>query len=155
MVTQPKSIATVVVVLVDAGPGSSRPNPTEVISASVVSGAISEMAPTAVVLPTPKPPATTIFTGIGAAFAGRAGRSGECTESTNHSHDEVGGVRVEGVLVVHVDEAGHPQVTHQAPGDTDVQPQPGGDLRHRQRFLAEGDDGPQLRAEPAGRRLRP
>ncbi|GIJ21750.1 hypothetical protein Vlu01_23740 [Micromonospora lutea] len=36
-----------------------------VISASVVSGAISEIEPTVVVLPTPKPPATRIFTGIG------------------------------------------------------------------------------------------
>ncbi|GIJ07464.1 hypothetical protein Van01_06780 [Micromonospora andamanensis] len=39
--------------------------PAVVISASVVSGAISEIEPTVVVLPTPKPPATRIFTGIG------------------------------------------------------------------------------------------
>ena len=35
-----------------------------VISASVVSGVISETAPTKVVLPTPKPPATTILTDV-------------------------------------------------------------------------------------------
>ncbi|GAB3176651.1 hypothetical protein GCM10027259_20380 [Micromonospora palomenae] len=39
--------------------------PALVIDASVVSGAISEIAPTVVVLPTPKPPAIRIFTGIG------------------------------------------------------------------------------------------
>ncbi|GAA3756760.1 hypothetical protein GCM10022379_25800 [Micromonospora maritima] len=44
--------------------------PALVISASVVSGAISEMAPTVVVLPTPKPPAIRIFTGIGGRGAG-------------------------------------------------------------------------------------
>jgi hypothetical protein len=65
IVTQPKSIAIVVVVLVDAGPGSSTPTDSMVISASVVSGEISEMAPTVVVLPTPKPPATMILTGTG------------------------------------------------------------------------------------------
>ena len=35
------------------------------MSASVTSGSISEMAPTKVVLPTPKPPLTTIFTDTG------------------------------------------------------------------------------------------
>jgi hypothetical protein len=36
-----------------------------VISASVVSGEISEIAATAVVFPTPNPPATMILTGTG------------------------------------------------------------------------------------------
>ena len=36
------------------------------MAASVVSGTISETAPTKVVLPTPKPPAMTILTGVGA-----------------------------------------------------------------------------------------
>ncbi len=40
------------------------PSEAAVITASVVSGAISETAPTKVVLPTPKPPATTIFTDV-------------------------------------------------------------------------------------------
>ena len=40
---------------------SSMPSDAAVITASVVSGAISETAPTKVVLPTPKPPATTIL----------------------------------------------------------------------------------------------
>ena len=38
-----------------------------VISASVTSGSISEMAPTKVVLPTPKPPLMTILTATGSA----------------------------------------------------------------------------------------
>src|SRR5919107_3658830 len=70
MVTQPKSIAIVVVVLLNAGPGWSTPTDSSVISASVVSGEISEIAPTVVVFPTPNPPATMIFTGTG----GGAGR---------------------------------------------------------------------------------
>ncbi|GAB4103708.1 hypothetical protein GCM10028790_27270 [Micromonospora taraxaci] len=53
--------------MVDRAPGSSTPIPAVVISASVVRGAISEIAPTVVVLPTPKPPATRILTGIGGA----------------------------------------------------------------------------------------
>jgi hypothetical protein len=44
-----------------------------VITASVVSGMISETDPTNVVLPTPKPPATTIFAEIVAAVAIRCG----------------------------------------------------------------------------------
>ncbi len=61
MVIRPKSMATVVVSLPGTLDGSSMPTPAAVISASVVSGVISEIAPTRVVLPTPKPPATTIF----------------------------------------------------------------------------------------------
>src|SRR4051812_22839169 len=59
-------MATVVVVFVDTFDVSSTSLLTEVRAASVVSGSISEMLPTKVVLPTPKPPATTILTGIGA-----------------------------------------------------------------------------------------
>ena len=56
MVMRPKSIATVVAVLPGIPVTSSTGIAAEVISASVVSGAISEIAPTMVVLPTPKPP---------------------------------------------------------------------------------------------------
>src|SRR3954470_7489115 len=69
MVMQPKSIATVVVVLRGVRDRSSTPAATSVMAASVVSGSISEIAPTVVVLPTPKPPATTIFTGSGGRTA--------------------------------------------------------------------------------------
>jgi hypothetical protein len=73
IVTRPKSMATVVVVLVVTAPASSTCAPTEVMAASVVSGGISEIAPTSVVLPTPKPPATTILTGIGVLRTGSVG----------------------------------------------------------------------------------
>src|SRR5690349_12809252 len=69
MVMQPKSIATVVVVLLGVWLRSSTPAATSVMAASVVSGSISEMEPTAVVLPTPKPPAITILTGSGGRTA--------------------------------------------------------------------------------------
>ena len=62
---RPKSIATVVMVFVATFAVSSTPRLSVVIAASVVSGAISEIDPTKVVLPTPKPPATTILTGTG------------------------------------------------------------------------------------------
>src|SRR5918912_3996987 len=99
MVTQPKSIAMVVVVLPSAGPRLSTPIDSIVISASVVSGEISEMAPTVVVLPTPKPPATMILTGTGGAVrCGAPGtravpttrRSRDGSKSTDHSHDGLG-----------------------------------------------------------------
>src|SRR6266545_3312628 len=65
MVTLPKSIATVVAVFALLPGEGSTPTDAAVISASVVNGAISEIAPTVVVFPTPKPPATTILTGTG------------------------------------------------------------------------------------------
>ena len=63
-VTRPKSMATVVVVLSGTCDRSSTLAAGRVIAASVVSGVISETAPTKVVLPTPKPPATTILTDV-------------------------------------------------------------------------------------------
>ena len=43
---------------------SSTPDATTVMGASVVKGSTSEMAPTNVVLPTPKPPAITNLTAV-------------------------------------------------------------------------------------------
>jgi len=65
MVTRPKSKATVVVVFRSRWPRSSIPTEAVVVAPSVVSGSISDRAPMAVVLPTPKPPETMILTGIG------------------------------------------------------------------------------------------
>src|SRR5688500_4695203 len=62
---RPKSSATVVVTLSGTWPVRSISAATSVMAASVVSTGISEMLATVVVLPTPKPPATTIFTGTG------------------------------------------------------------------------------------------
>src|SRR6266487_5683003 len=66
---RPKSIATVVVVLPSNRLVSSRLAEAVVSAASVVNGMISDTDPTKVVFPTPKPPAMTIFTGVGARSA--------------------------------------------------------------------------------------
>jgi hypothetical protein len=63
-VMRPKSMATVVVVLPWIWLVSSMPVEAEVMAASVRRGSISEMAPTNVVLPTPKPPAMTNLTDV-------------------------------------------------------------------------------------------
>src|SRR5437764_13644540 len=108
MVTQPKSMATVVEVFPPYGSTGSTPTPAIVMSASVVNGAISEMAPTVVVLPTPKPPATTIFTGTGGACAPGGSwpavvdRSGNGTKSMDHSQDRLWLVRDRAVQQVYV-----------------------------------------------------
>ena len=82
---RPKSIATVVVVLPVTCERSSIPSEAEVITASVVSGSISLTAVTNVVLPTPKPPATTILTGNGGAtVATGGGTNSECAETIEH-----------------------------------------------------------------------
>ena len=74
---RPKSMATVVVVLFGVAARSSTPTLASVITASVVSGAISETDPTKVVLPTPNPPATTIFVDVTVRLAaGDPGRPG-------------------------------------------------------------------------------
>src|SRR6516225_4781326 len=80
--TRPKSIATVVVVLSGTWDRSSTPSLAVVITASVVSVVISETDPTKVVLPTPKPPATTILTDVIAASAGSPRRRSELAKST-------------------------------------------------------------------------
>ena len=85
---RPKSMATVVVVLSGTCTVGSSPAAAEVIAASVVSGVISEMAPTAVVLPTPKPPAMTILTGVGGRRPLASG-SANRFESTDDPFDDV------------------------------------------------------------------
>src|SRR5690348_2698644 len=107
MVTQPKSIATVVAVFEPYGSAGSTPTAAIVMSASVVSGAISEIAPTVVVLPTPKPPATTIFTGTGGFTLAPSRKR---TESTDHSQDGLGVIRVHGIRHVDGQVAGGAQV---------------------------------------------
>jgi hypothetical protein len=60
-----------------------------VIMASVVSGVISDTEPTNVVLPTPNPPATTIFTEViaGGVPCGRA--TLDLTESTKYPFEQI------------------------------------------------------------------
>src|SRR5436190_7545091 len=91
MVMRPKSIATVVVSLLGTFDVSSTLAPAEVISASVVSGSISEIDPTRVVLPTPKPPAITIFAEV-TSLGCTAARS-ELAKSTQHPFQQIHPVR--------------------------------------------------------------
>ncbi len=79
-------MATVVDFLEVASPMSSMPSLTLVIAASVVRGSMSEIDSTKVLLPTAKPPATTIFTGIG--FAPLIGVSSQGLESVEHSLEQ-------------------------------------------------------------------
>src|SRR5262249_20841980 len=83
MEIRPKSMATVVVVLPGTCRVSSTPTPADVMIASVVSGVISETEPTSVVLPTPKPPAITIFADVTRPNAPRCDMS-ELPSSTAH-----------------------------------------------------------------------
>src|SRR5256885_4732868 len=126
MVMQPKSSATVVVVLFGTCPVRSMSALTDVMAASVRSGGISEIAPTVVVLPTPNPPAMTIFTGVGGRRLPAAG-SANCFESTNDpfDHAKVFG----GVCVGAPNDQIAPRGANRphAPCDTDVQAQPCGD----------------------------
>jgi hypothetical protein len=83
-------MATVVVVLSGVADRSSTPALAEVMTASVVSGVISETEPTKVVLPTPNPPATTIFTDVMAAVSPAEDRTGlELAKSTEHPFEQV------------------------------------------------------------------
>src|SRR5690606_32544654 len=96
--TRPKSMATVVVLLLGVSETSSTCADASVITASVVSGRISDTAPTNVVLPTPNPPATTIFVEVSPGL--------EPAKSTEHPFQqvEVRLARVQGRLV-HADQA--------------------------------------------------
>src|SRR6476646_2684361 len=91
-VIRPKSMATVVVDLPGVFARSSTPSDSLVTRASVRSGTISETEPTMVVLPTPKPPATTIF--VEAAVRLPL----ESTESTEGPFEEIEAFVVGGVL---------------------------------------------------------
>src|SRR5262245_14376428 len=85
---RPKSIATVVVVLPGTCRLSSTPTPADVMIASVVSGVISDTEPTSVVLPTPKPPAMTIFAEVTRPGLGRCDIS-EPPKSTQHPFQQL------------------------------------------------------------------
>src|SRR3954471_19592626 len=102
---RPKSMATVVVVLVATLLVSSTPSLTLVMAASVVSGSISLIEPTKVVLPTAKPPATTILTGSGAAV-GPYESASEGLETIEHPFQETeAGTVPSSLRTVEVDEA--------------------------------------------------
>src|SRR5699024_714290 len=88
--TRPKSIATVVVDLFGVPERSSTDTLASVIDASVVRGLISDTPPTSVVLPTPKPPATTIFADeVGPAAADVFASELNSPKATEHPFHEL------------------------------------------------------------------
>src|SRR5215467_10646744 len=121
---RPKSIATVVVVLPGTCRLSSTPTPADVMIASVVSGVISETEPTSVVLPTPKPPAMTIFADVTRPDGLRA--MSKPPKSTEHPFqqfrtDRVVAVAIEGRWFVDGDKALRRHIGDDHPGDTERQ----------------------------------
>src|ERR1051326_259262 len=86
---RPKSIATVVVDLSGTCDKSSTSVLATVMTASVVSGVISDTEPTNVVLPTPNPPATTILTDVMAGPSDLGWATLDLTESTKHPFEQV------------------------------------------------------------------
>src|ERR1051326_7653122 len=86
---RPKSIATVVVDLSGTCDKSSTSVLATVMTASVVSGVISETEPTNVVLPTPNPPATTILTDVMAGASDLGWAPLEPTASDKRPFEEV------------------------------------------------------------------
>src|SRR6476659_5486895 len=146
---RPKSMATVVVVL--PGRCASMSRDTDVIGASVVSGVISEIEPTNVVFPTPKPPAMTILTGTGAAGAAGSDRvavgiRSERLKAIQNPFEQldVGPVARGLARTVDLEQALDLHVSHQHPGDAEVDAEVGRDLGDRQRPAAQLQDAPAL-----------
>src|ERR1035437_3748772 len=141
-------MATVVVVLSGVCDRSSRPSLAAVMTASVVSGVISDTEPTKVVLPTPKPPATTIFTDVMAASATSPGPALELPKSTENPFEQVE-VRAP-VRVVHLVDPDQTLDGHV--GDEDAchaewHPEHRGDFRNCPPVPAEAEDGLTFRAQ--------
>src|SRR4051794_22133624 len=130
---RPKSMATVVVVLPGTLRVSSTPTPAEVMIASVVRGVISETEPTSVVLPTPNPPAMTIFADVTRPFDGRCVMS-EPPKSTEHPLQQFRAHRfvvLERGRFVHGDQSVRCHVGDENPCHAERQLQSRGDLRQR------------------------
>src|SRR5215218_8538317 len=150
-VMRPKSMATVVVVLSGTAAVSSIPTDMAVMCCSVVSGGISDTAPTNVVLPAPNPPATRTFSGMSSRLAGGGGRLASTrTESIEQpSQDGVTGtaVAVGGSWQVDLQVAAVGEVADEHPCHPDRHPKGGADLGKGLGPGAHLDDGPRLHLE--------
>src|SRR4051794_40680468 len=135
---RPKSSATVVVDLPATALVSSTPRDTSVMSASVASGSMSEMAPTNVVLPTPNPPLTTILTAVVGGI--RSERSYTVPDPLEHGDGDLVGLRPAG-------QATGEQVRDEYLGDPEGHAQTDRDLGDGMRGLAQLHDGAQLEAQ--------
>src|SRR4029453_5358368 len=146
-VMRPKSMATVVGVLPWMGLGAPPPGVAVVMAASVVSGMISETAPTKVVLPTPKPPAMTILTGVGALASPAGGPDLYCPGPIDRPLEKrtVGAVANAGGPV-HGDQPLLGHVADEDADDAEGQVQPCRDLRDGENVPEEQGDGPPFEA---------
>src|SRR4051794_10269144 len=159
---RPKSIATVVVSLPGVEVRSSVSSLASVISASVCRGVISETEPTRVVLPTPKPPATTILVAMGARVRSvcqdfrSSSVSSKTAESIQHPFQQsaVGSARaVTGPCAVHTDLSLVREVAEQYADHAERHLQQRGDLGHRAHTAAQFDDGEHLGHHPGAVRV--
>src|SRR5438552_3673746 len=112
-----------------------RASQADVMIASVVSGVISETEPTSVVLPTPNPPAMTIFAEVTRPELGR-GAISELAKSTQHPLQQFCANRVVVVAVergrfVHRHESFGGHVCDQDPGHAEWELHPRRDLSER------------------------
>src|SRR5262245_52813415 len=133
-VMRPKSMATVVVVLFCTFDVSSIPTDSVVIAASVVSGVISDTDPTNVVLPTPKPPATTNFTEV----MRRIGAL-ETSDTVDHPRQH-GQFNVDRVVVVYDEPVRGNQITDEYARDAERELEFRGHFGDRVRGSAELQD---------------
>src|SRR6201991_2731056 len=136
-VIRPKSIATVVVRLSGVASTMSTPADASVTIASVRSGMISETAPTNVVLPTPNPPAMTIFV---EAVADCASKCSKATQGPSYEFVALVAGRSLVQRSMHPKVAGDDQVADQDARNTNRQIQPGRDFRDRRALGAQLDD---------------
>src|SRR3954449_10141825 len=122
-------MATVVVVLSGTADRSSTPALAAVITASVVSGMISETELTKVVLPTPKPPPTMILTDVIA----RDDVGLELAKSTEHPFQQayVGLLSFGGSRLAEAQQTFVRHVRDENPRHSQGQSQERGDLGHR------------------------
>src|SRR5262245_15122073 len=140
-VRRAKSMATVVVDLAPTADTSSTPTDSWVSGASVVSGVISETAPTKVVLPTPNPPATTILTEMGSGTSAPPQAVEQAFEDPR-ARAAVRFVRRPG----DGEEPVGVQVRDEDPGHAERDVELRGDLDHRDRLAAQPEDAPTLEA---------
>src|ERR1700733_11600529 len=147
-VMRPKSIATGGVFWSGTWERSSTSVEATVMTASVVSGVISDTEPTKVVLPTPKPPATTILTDAMAAAVASSPAALELAKSTEHPLEQVkvrGSRRVIGLG--DPDQTVHRHVRDQHAGHAQGHPEHRRDLCDRPPVTAEPENDLAFRAE--------
>ena len=94
------------------------------MTASVVSGVISDTEPTNVVLPTPNPPATTILTDVMAGASALGWATLDLTESTKHPFEQIEvrtALRI--IALVDADEPVRTHVGDENPSHAERQPE--------------------------------